>query len=215
MNLAPPGLVPQVPRRFDLPSPRRIARRRLMVNWSKRLLPVAALALLVAITFWPQLHHDSEIGRVTYRRASISEDGGKLSDARYRGVDEHGRPYVLTAVTAVQVNPERVNLTDPKADIVLQSGSWLLLQSRDGVYMQHQNLLDLSGDVTLYRDDGTTMRSNTATMDLKAGVVTSADTVSAEGPFGTLDASGFALVDRGDVIQFTGPARLVLNGRQK
>ena len=34
----------------------------------------------------------------------------------------------------------------------------------------------------------------------------------AEGPFGTLEAQGFAVVDQGAVIQFTGPARLVMNG---
>jgi lipopolysaccharide export system protein LptC len=39
--------------------------------------------------------------------------------------------------------------------------------------------------------------------------------VHAEGPFGTLDAQGFALTDKGSVIQFTGPGRLVLNGRNQ
>jgi lipopolysaccharide export system protein LptC len=199
-------------RRFDPPTPRGIARRRMLVNWTKRLLPLAALALLGVIAFWPQLSTVADISRVSFRRVTITQDGGKLSDARYRGVDERGRPYAVTAVTAVQVNPERVNLTDPKADILLESGAWLLLQSREGVYMQHQDLLDMSGDVTLYRDDGTTLRSKTATMNLKAGMVAGADTVSAEGPFGTLDATGYTLVDKGDIIQFSGPARLVLNG---
>ena len=35
-----------------------------------------------------------------------------MTDARYRGVDEQGRPYTVTAATAQQVAPERVNLTD-------------------------------------------------------------------------------------------------------
>jgi len=199
-------------RRFELPTPRGIARRRMLVNWTKRLLPLAALILLAVIAFWPQLSAVGDIGRLSYRHVMITPDGGKLSDARYRGVDQRGRPYTVTAVTAVQVNPERVNLSDPKADILLQTGDWLLLQSREGVYMQHQDLLDLSGDVTLYRDDGTTLRSKTATMNLKVGMVTGSDTVSAEGPFGTLDATGYTLLDKGDIIQFAGPARLVLNG---
>jgi lipopolysaccharide export system protein LptC len=38
--------------------------------------------------------------------------------------------------------------------------------------------------------------------------------VHAEGPFGTLDAQGFAVTDRGAVIQFPGPGRLLLNAAQ-
>ena len=34
----------------------------------------------------------------------------------------------------------------------------------------------------------------------------------AEGPFGTLDAQGFTITDKGAAVQFIGPAHLVLNG---
>jgi len=191
-----------------------IARRRLLVLWSKRLLPVAALALLTAIVMWPQLEQVQEAGRQALHRL-MGVDGGRLLDARYRGVDERGRPYTLTAATAVQVSPERVDLTTPKGDVTEANGTWLMLQSNDGVYIQHSGKLDLSGDVVLYRDDGTTMRTATAAIDLKQGAAAGADTVSAEGPFGTLDAMGFALVDKGSTIQFAGPARLILNSRRQ
>ena len=110
------------------------------------------------------------------------------------------------------MTPERVNLTAPKGDVLLQNGSWLMVNARQGVYLQHAGLLDLSGDVTLYRDDGITLHTASASIDLKRGAVMTADTVSAEGPFGTLDAVGFALLDKGSLVQFHGPARLVLNG---
>ena len=35
-----------------------------------------------------------------------------------------------------------------------------MLQAKDGVYLQHTNQLDLSRDVTLYRDDGTTVTTS-------------------------------------------------------
>ena len=50
-----------------------------------------------------------------------------------------------------------------------------------------------------------------AAIDLHAGAAAGRRRTHAEGPFGTLDAQGFALLDKGDVIQFTGPAKLVLN----
>ena len=185
-----------------------------MVNVTKWLLPVGALALLSSIALWPEFDRATEQARVAYHRLAGSVDGAQVTDAKYHGVDEHNRPYTVTAVTAVQVDQNRVNLTTPKGDVTLANGTWLMLQSKDGVFMQHENMLDLSGDVFLYRDDGTTMRTQSATMDLKTGAATSAEPTHAEGPFGTLDATGFTLTDRGAVVQFPGPARLVMNGHQ-
>jgi lipopolysaccharide export system protein LptC len=98
--------------------------------------------------------------------------------------------------------------------MTLQNGTWLTMRSRLGVFIQHTNLLDMWKDVVLYRDDGATLYTQSMSMDLKSGAAAGAQPVHAEGPFGVLDAQGFALVDKGDVIQFTGPARLVLNGKQ-
>jgi lipopolysaccharide export system protein LptC len=131
---------------------------------------------------------------------------------RYRGVDERQRPYTVSADTAHRAGPERINLVAPVGDLTLENGTWLLLRAKTGVFIQHANELDLAKAVTLYRQDGTIMRSATATMNLKLGAATSNDYTHAEGPFGTLDAEGFTLVDKGSVIQFHGPAKLVLNG---
>ena len=190
-------------------------RRRRVMKIAKLALPATALLLLTAIVLWPQLEREIEVGRGAVHRMGAEVDAGRLTDAKYRGVDQRGRPYAFTATTAIQVTPERVDLTAPKGDLLTESGSWVLLRSDQGVYLQHTNQLDLSGHVVLYRDDGTTLRSATAAIDLKQGAAAGADTVSAEGPFGTLDATGFALVDKGEVIRFAGPARLVLNGDQK
>jgi lipopolysaccharide export system protein LptC len=194
------------------PSPSGIARRRLLVRLTKLLLPLAALALLALVALWPELDRAKDHGRLTFSRFSAEVDGAKLTDARYRGVDEEGRPYTITAKTAKQVTPERVNLTTPVGDVTLKDGSWLQVQSKDGVYLQHAGSLDLSHEVILYRDDGTTMTTDSASIDLKNGAGAGSEPVHAEGPFGTLDAQGFVLTDSGGAIQFTGPARLVLNG---
>ena len=50
------------------------------------------------------------------------------------------------------------------------------------------------------------------TFGLHAGVAASGMPVRVEGPFGTMDAQGFTITERGRVAQFAGPARLVLNG---
>lgn len=189
----------------------RLARRRWSVGIAKRLLPVFALALLASIALWPEFQRESDSARYAYRRDAVVPQSGEMTQAVYHGVDERGRPYTMTAVKARQVSPERINLVDPKSDVTLESGNWILVQSRRGVYLQHLQDLDLSRDVLIYRDDGTTIATDAATVDLKAGAAAGADMVHAEGPFGTLDAQGFALTDKGTAIQFFGPGRLVLN----
>jgi lipopolysaccharide export system protein LptC len=195
------------------PTPGRIARRRLMILLAKLALPVLALALLTTMALWPELKRSAAQVRWDVQQMVANVAGDTVIDARFHGIDEHGRPYTVTASKAVQVNPDRINLTTPKGDVTLQNGTWLMLQSKDGVYLKQKDQLDLSHAVTLYRDDGTTMLTESAAIDMKNGAAAGAEPVHAEGPFGVLDAKGgFTFTDKGEEVQFAGPAHLVLNG---
>jgi lipopolysaccharide export system protein LptC len=194
------------------PSPGVLARRRIVITLTKWLLPTLALLLLATIAVWPQIDRVTDSARIAFQRMGGEVGGARLTDAHYHGVDERGRPYTVTAAIAQQDGPERINLTVPKGDITLEDGTWLMLQARQGVYLQHSSQLDLSHAVTLYRDDGTTLVTSSASIDLKNGAAASSDPTHAEGPFGTLDSKGFTLTDKGAAIQFAGPAHLVLNG---
>lgn len=191
-----------------------MARRRLMIRVIKWLLPAVALALLSSLALWPELNHATDAARLAFGQVTGNIGQARLIDARYHALDDRGRPYTVTAAVAQQDGPNRIDLTKPKGDITLTNGTWLMLQAKQGVYLHHSQQLDLSHGVTLYRDDGTTLRTASASVDLQHGAAAGADAVHAEGPFGTLDAQGFTVMDKGAVIQFTGPARVVLNGAQ-
>ena len=103
-------------------------------------------------------------------------------------------------------------LSQPRGDVVPEGGGWLMLQSEEGVYVQRSGELDLARDVQLYRDDGTVLRTPSATINVKEGAATSSEQTHAEGPFGVLDAQGFTLTEKGAVVQFQGPAWLVIRG---
>ncbi len=189
------------------------ARRRSLVRVAKYLLPVAALALLCSIALWPEISRNIQNGRVTWKRlTTMKMETGLMMRPRYHGLDGANRPYTVSAATAARDGPNRVNLVMPVGDLTLQNGTWVLLRAKKGVFLQHSNELDLADSVWLYREDGTTLSSAAATMNLKLGAGDSDQYTHAEGPFGTLDAQGFTLVDKGAVIQFHGPARLVMNG---
>jgi lipopolysaccharide export system protein LptC len=195
----------------NLPTPGRIARRRFLITVTKWVLPIGALALLAMVALWPEIDRATNKARLAMSHVSGELEGGMLVNARYNGVDEKGRPYTITAATARQVDPERVAMTTPKGDITLENGTWMMLSAKEGTFMQHLNQLDLVNNVTLYRDDGTTMHTASASIDVKAGAAAGSEPTHVEGPFGTLDAQGFTVMDKGTAIDFPGPAHVVLN----
>lgn len=194
------------------PSEREQSRRRMLLLWTKWLLPVFALLLLGSIATWPEINRSLNAGKAAYRQvAGVNLDSGKMLGARYRGMDAHSRPYMITADEARQTGPDHIDLTHPVADTISENGAWIQIQARNGVYMPHTQILDLFDHVTLYRDDGTLMNGPTAVMDVKRGVVVSNDWVHAEGPFGVLDAQGEMMSQKEGIVQFRGPARMILN----
>ena len=200
-------------RQRQAPSAARIARRRMAVGITKWALPAFALALLGSIAAWPEIARLQDQGRVAFRRVfAVDPESGQMRQPHYRGVDQRGRPYTLTATSALQTSAERIELAAPRGDVVTEAGTWLLVEADTGVFIQHRSLLDLAREVVLYREDGTTLRTDTAALDMKAGAAASNDRTHAEGPFGTLDAQGFTLTEKGASIQFQGPAHLVMNG---
>jgi lipopolysaccharide export system protein LptC len=189
----------------------RIAQRSMTKSVAKRLLPVAAVLLLVALAAAPSLRTGPAANRVTYHVQTNGTTMSRMLGAKYHGIDQHGQPFTLTANTANQLDGDQLALQQPAGDITLKSGAWLELKSDTGLYHQHAQVLGLRGNVTLYRNDGTILTADTANIDLKQGDASSKSPVQVQGPFGTLNAAnGFTLKDRGADVTFNGPATLVL-----
>ncbi|MBE7210046.1 MAG: LPS export ABC transporter periplasmic protein LptC [Gluconacetobacter diazotrophicus] len=201
-----------------VPNANEIARRRRLLRWTKWLLPAGAVMLLVSIAAWPEIDRSLNSARSAMQDAArVRVDAGRLLGARYHGLDDHDQPYTITADQAQQGRAgqpggtDRINLLRPVADSLGSGGSWIRVNAENGVFMQHSQLLDLSRDVMLYRDDGIMATGPVTDMDLRRGVVASNDWVHVEGPFGVMDAQGYLLSQRDGIGQFRGPARLVLN----
>ncbi len=191
-----------------------------LMRLAKLALPAIGLALLCLLLFWPEI--DGKEGRMSFRRGQpVVAEALQVTAPLYQGLDELNRPYTVTAQVArqqpgvVQAGQEVIDLDAPRADITLTDGAWIFIESRDGVYDRGRNWLDLRGDVTIYHDNGTRFRSETAAVDLTAGAASGNRPTQAQGPFGTVESEGFELTERGAVMVFTGRAHAVLEGRQK
>lgn len=212
---------PVVPRRMLAPSRGRwtpsaaqIARRRLAVRLAKWLFPILGVGLLVGIAVWPELDRMEDRARVSFRRVIQAQpDAVRLVEPRYQGLDEQNRPFTVTADIAAQTEAaDIVDLTQPRADILLTDGSWVLLESREGRFDKARSRLGLQGDVTLWQDGGNLLVTEAAEVLLNEGAASGDRPVAAQGPFGTLVSEGFRLTERGQVVVFTGRARAVLEG---
>jgi len=196
----------------ETPSQRAIWRSR-QVAYLKLMLPAVALLIVTLILAWPQLGHDDN--RVRFGGNRISADDAeslRMLNARYVGVDNQDRPYVVTAKTATRetAHATRTDLQSPKADMTTSNGAWVAATAKTGVYHNQSRRLDLAGDVSLFHDDGNEFHTARAQVDLNQGAATGDDPVAGQGPSGTIAAEGFRLYDRGAVIIFTGKAHLVL-----
>jgi lipopolysaccharide export system protein LptC len=218
---ASPVVAPAAPRHHLPPSrerrtprPEQLARRRVLVGLAKRLLPVLALALLAVVVFWPEIEGNDERSRVSFRRvAQPRAESLRVVSPRYQDLDEMSRPYTVTARVAQQVGGEQMlDLDAPRADMLLTDGGWVFVSADTGRYDRPQHHLDLAGDVTVYHDNGMTLRTPEAAVEVEEGTASGDAPVAAQGPFGTLEAEGFRLKDRGAVVIFTGRAHAVLEG---
>lgn len=204
--------IPSLRARAAVPNPGAIARRRLVIGVLKRALPLAALAALALTLAWPQITGSEDRMRVAYRKSTEAmPDSARVLDARYVGRDDRGRPYTLTAEQAEQADGSMVvELVAPRGDVTLEDGTWLLLEARTGRFDRTTRLLDLEDEVVLHHDAGYEVRTAKARIDLAAGRAEGDDPVAVQGPAGSIDAPGFRLEEKGAVVIFPGPARMLL-----
>jgi len=83
--------------------------------------------------------------------------------------------------------------------------------ARNGRYHQKSQILDLEGDINVFHDAGYQFQTEKAEVDLANDTVTGEEPVTGHGPGGTIDATGFMILDRGGTLVFTGPSKLHLN----
>lgn len=181
------------------------------VRAMKIVLPAIALLLIVLIVAWPHLNVTDARFRIGFADMTIrvAEDPAMLNP-RYVGSDRDDQPYSITADIARKLaeNAGNIELDAPKADILLKDNTWLVLSSNRGVYKREDEALDLLGSVILYHDSGYEFLTERAKIDLEKSAAEGQDPIRGQGPFGTIEAEGFRLVDRGKTIFFTGKSKL-------
>lgn len=189
--------------------------RRGFVRFMKFVLPVGAVALVGLIAAWPQISkRDGRFG-LTFSSVNTEEMALVMNNPRYRGSDNQGQPFVVTADRATQDpdDAKQVTLDRVSADITLNNGAWVSLSANTGLFNNNTQTLTLHGDINVYSDRGYEFHGINAEVDLTTGVIASDDKVWGHAALGSIRANGMRVYDRGKAIVFINGVKTTLYPR--
>lgn len=186
------------------------------VAFLKVALPAIGVSLFLLVVVWPRIAplfdrlHSTAIDLREAREL-------RMINPRYAGTDRNGRPFVVTAAIGRQV-PRRddvMSLDQPVADVQSHGGAKMVISADSGVYQTQTQFLDMFGKVTIDHENGAKIVTDSARLDVANSVAEGHSPVEGHGPQGDLAAQGFQLLDKGNIVIFTGQSNLLLNSAKQ
>jgi lipopolysaccharide export system protein LptC len=122
-------------------------------------------------------------------KVAMTKERVRVADAMYRGEDNQGRPFTVTAGNAVQVSVKEpvIRMDQIAARIRLSDGPAELTALR-GAYNYQTEQVSADGPVSFSAADGYKMTTQNITIDLKTRKASGAGGVSGAIPSGTFSA---------------------------
>jgi lipopolysaccharide export system protein LptC len=192
-------------------------RRRLLQRWRRhsaliailrKLLPALCLAIIVALGAWSAM--STLLWRTDAKVRSNAEI--RMLNPNFQGRTEAGKPFLMTAASAVRDNADemKVTLDRPVLNLGVGTPEWTRITAARGVYREDTRMLDLRGQVTLDDYKGNHLTTEHALVDTTRNNVDGDTRITGHGPLGSIDASSYALRDGGAYLQFQGRVKSVI-----
>ena len=180
-----------------------------LVRFLARALPMAVgvVAALMVIT---PLSPRGEISFLLDRNeVALITERLRVDNALYRGQDEQGRPFSLTAGEAVQKSSVEgiVRMDDLVARMLMTEGP-ARVEAPGGQYDINQEVVAVNGTMRMEAADGYSMRASGVSLDLKDKTLEGAGGVEGAIPAGTFRANRLDADLDERRITLTGNARL-------
>ena len=160
-----------------------------LVSLLARLLP-ALIGVVVALMVFTPLAPRGEVSFILDRnKVAIAQDRLRVENAMYRGEDNKGRPFSLTAGEAVQESARVpvVRMRDLQARIQLAEGP-ALLSAGSGEYNFEQQKVGINGLVQFTAADGYRAAARDVSIDLEKKTMVGEGRVEGAVPAGTFSA---------------------------
>ena len=193
------------------------ARYSRFVGTMKVLLPLTAAAIAGLILAWPGAYEDPQEIALTFAETNSTDaETPGMANARYVGTDANNRPFLVTADEALQDpgKPDLINMVALQADMTLDNGVWMSVMASSGRYDRAQKTLQLAGPVNIFSDAGYEFHAQSARIDLQNNIAESDEPVQGHGPFGTLSADSFRVIDQGQRLLFRKNVRMIIRSHE-
>ncbi|NNK46049.1 MAG: LPS export ABC transporter periplasmic protein LptC [Altererythrobacter sp.] len=182
-----------------------------LVKFLGKALPmgVGVVAALMIIT---PLSPGSEVSFLLDRnKVAMIDERLSVSNAMYRGQDDGGRPFSLTAGEAVQRSSREgiVRMEDMMAQILLRDGP-ARISAEGGAYDIDQEIMTVDGPLRLSAADGYTMTARGVSVDLQSRMMVGDGRVEGEVPAGAFEADRIEVDIDERKISLRGNARLTM-----
>ena len=187
-----------------------------LVRMLSTVLP-AGVGAIVAIMVVAPLFPRGEISFLLDRnKVAVTTERLRMDHAMYRGEDSRGRPFSITAGSAVQRTAAIpvVEMDDLAARILLTDGP-AELKARDGAYDFDENAVRVRGPVDFRAADGYRLTTSDVKIDLKRQRVSGSGGVAGAVPSGTFSADRIYADLEQRTVALDGHARLRMQGRPK
>jgi lipopolysaccharide export system protein LptC len=180
-----------------------------VVRILKLALPALIGVVLAFLAFSP-LEDKQEVSFLLDKnKVDTAEERLKITSAQYRGQDNDGRPFLLSARSALQPTSatQIVDISDMSAQIQLDGGP-ARLQADRARYNMENDQVDVVGPILFSAADGYSMRTRDVNVDLRARTLKSRGAVEGEMPLGRFSAARLEADLPGRTVVLTGRARL-------
>lgn len=182
-----------------------------LVGFLARALPIG-VGILAALMIITPLSPRGEVSFLLDRnKVSMIDERLSVDNAMYRGRDDRGRPFSLTAGEAIQRSSAEglVRMDDLIAQMLLPEGP-ARLSANGGTYDIDSEVVAVDGPVELVAADGYRMTATGVSVDLERREMVGDMGVSGEIPAGTFSADTMRADLSARTLTLEGEARLTM-----
>ena len=184
---------------------------RFLAVWLPGLVGVVLAAMIIGPLFARR-----EISFLLDRnKVALTTERVRVSNAMYRGIDNEGRPFTVTAGNAAQVSIKepvvkmdmlaaRLRLTDGPAELTAQNGA----------YNYRDETVSVAGPVVFTAADGYRITTNNVSIDLKGRKVGGSGGVNGSVPAGTFRADRVSADLEQRIVTMDGNVRMNMQLQQ-
>lgn len=152
-------------------------------------LPVV-IGLLTAYLALAPLQKSSEISFILDKnKVDVAKERMRVESARYQGLDEQGRPFTISARSAVQETSRDpiVEILGMRAGLRLPEGPATLIAPR-GRYNLENETVNVIGPILFRTSDGYQLRTSDVAVNLNDRTMTGSNRVEGQMPLGRFSA---------------------------